>query len=86
MTAAAAPMKSGYNYTLQPGPQGLAAVIDCNGNAVALDYYVTAVPVDFGNTGSRAFGSNEGHVIWQDTMGVAPPEPFTPGGTISAIQ
>ena len=86
LTAAATPMKSGYNYTLTPGPLGLAAVADCNGNAVALDYYVTAVPVDFGNTGSRAFASNEGHVIWQDTMGVAPPEPFTPGGTIGPIQ
>jgi type II secretory pathway pseudopilin PulG len=85
LTAAASPIKSGYTYTLQPGPIGLAAVADCNGNAVSLDYYITAVPLDFGNTGSRAFASNEGHVIYQDTMGVAPPEPFTPGGTISPI-
>lgn len=86
MTSAATPMKSGYNYTLQPGPNGLAAAVDCNGNPVALDYYVTAVPIDFGNTGSRAFASNEAHVIFQDTMGVAPTEPFTPGGTITMIQ
>jgi type II secretory pathway pseudopilin PulG len=86
LTAVATPTKSGYTYTLQPGPLGLAAVADCNGNAVALDYYVTAVPLDFGNTGSRAFASNEGHVIWQDTTGAAPPEPFTAGGTVSPIQ
>jgi type IV pilus assembly protein PilA len=86
MTAAAAPMKTGYTYTLQPGPRGLAAAADCNGNVVANDYYVTAVPVDFGNTGSRAFASNEAHLIWQDTSGVAPTEPFTPGATVSPIQ
>ena len=86
LTSAATPTKSGYTYTFQPGPQGLAAQADCNGNAVALDYYITAVPVDYGNTGSRAFATSEGHVIWQDTSGTAPPEPFTPGGTITAIQ
>ena len=86
LTAAASPMKSGYTYGLKPGPSGLAPLLDCNGKAVALDYYVTAVPIDFGNTGGRAFASNEGHVIWQDTMGVAPPEPFTPGATVSPIE
>jgi type II secretory pathway pseudopilin PulG len=86
LTADVTPTKSGYTYTMTPGPLGLAAAPDCNGNAVALDYYVTAVPLDFGNTGSRAFASNEGHVIWQDTTGVAPPEPFTAGGTIAPIQ
>lgn len=86
LTSVAAPTKSGYTYTLQPGPNGLAAAVDCLGNPIALDYYVSAVPVDFGNTGSRAFASNEGHVIWQDTAGTAPPEPFTAGGTISQIQ
>ena len=86
LTGIATPLKSGYTYGLQPGPLGMAPVIDCNGNAVALDYYVTAVPLDFGNTGSRAFASSEGHVIWQDTTGVAPTEPFTLGGTVSRIQ
>jgi type II secretory pathway pseudopilin PulG len=86
LTASATPFKSGYNYTLQPGPLGLSAVTDCNGNPVSLDYYVTAVPLDFGNTGSRAFASNEAHVIWQDTTGVAPTEPFTAAGTVTPIQ
>jgi prepilin-type N-terminal cleavage/methylation domain-containing protein len=86
LTAVASPMKSGYTYTLQPGPVGIAALLDCNGKAVALDYYVTAAPIDFGNTGSRSFASNEGHVIWQDTTGTPPPEPFTAGGTIKPIE
>jgi type II secretory pathway pseudopilin PulG len=86
MTAVAAPAKSGYTYTLAPGPGGLTALLDCNGNAVALDYYVTAVPNAFGTTGNRAFASSEGNVIWQDMMGLAPPQPFTAGGTVSTIQ
>ena len=86
LTAAATPAKSGYTYTLEPGPAGLSGLVDCNGNPVSLDYYITAVPLDFGNTGSRAFASNEAHVIWQDTMGTAPTEPFTTGGTVAPIQ
>src|SRR5262245_7636713 len=86
LTSAASPMKSGYTYTLQPGPVGLAGQLDCNGKAVALDYYVTASPIDFGNTGSRSFASNEGHVIWQDSTNTPPPEPFTASGTIKPIE
>ena len=86
LTSAATPTKSGYTYAFQPGPKGLAAQTDCNGIPVALDYYITAVPVDYGNTGLRAFATSEGHVIWQDTSGTAPPEPFTAGGTITSIQ
>jgi hypothetical protein len=61
-------------------------VADCNGNPVALDYYISAVPLDVGNTGNRGFASNEGHVIWQDTTGIAPAEPFMAAGTVSPIQ
>jgi hypothetical protein len=53
---------------------------------VALDYYVTAVPLSYGNTGSRGFASSEQHVIWQDTTGAAPLEPFTTAGTVTPIQ
>jgi type II secretory pathway pseudopilin PulG len=86
MTAVAAPQKSGYAYTLQPGPGGLTALIDCNGNTIALDYYVTAAPLAFGNTGNRAFATSEANVIWQDPTGVAPVQPFTAGGNVSTIQ
>jgi hypothetical protein len=50
-----------------------------------LDYYVSAEPAAIGGTGRRAFASNQAHVIWQDLMGVAPVEPFTAGGTTSAM-
>jgi type II secretory pathway pseudopilin PulG len=86
LTGGPTPTKSGYTYTLQPGARGLAGVADCNGTPVALDYYFTSVPLDFGNTGSRAFASDEAFTIWQDTTGAAPVQPFTPAGTVSAIQ
>jgi type II secretory pathway pseudopilin PulG len=86
LTGSPTPSKSGYTYTLQPGPRGPAGLADCNGNAVALDYYVTAVPLDFGETGSRAFASNEEFTIWQDTTGAAPVQPFTPAATVSTVQ
>jgi hypothetical protein len=85
LTGTATPLKSGYNYTLQPGPVGLSGFTDCNGNATTLDYYVSAEPAAIGGTGRRAFASNQAHVIWQDLMGVAPVEPFTAGGTTSAM-
>ena len=85
LTVSVTPLKSGYNYTLQPGPVGLSGFTDCNGNATSLDYYVSAEPAAIGGTGRRAFASNQAHVIWQDLMGVAPVEPFTAGGTTSAM-
>jgi|SoiMethySBSTD1v2_1073268.scaffolds.fasta_scaffold35191_7 prepilin-type N-terminal cleavage/methylation domain-containing protein len=85
LTSAVAPLKSGYNYTLQPGQSGPSGFTDCNGNATALDYYVAAEPAAIGGTGRRAFASNQAHVIWQDLMGVAPVEPFTAGGTTAPM-
>jgi type II secretory pathway pseudopilin PulG len=86
LTGSPTPTKSGYTYTLTPGVRGPAGLADCNGNPVALDYYVTAVPLAFGETGSRAFASDEAFTIWQDTTGAAPVQPFTPAATVSAIQ
>jgi prepilin-type N-terminal cleavage/methylation domain-containing protein len=86
LTSNATPLKSGYTYTLQPGPIGQSGFTDCNGNATALDYYISAAPLAIGGTGRRAFASNQAHVIWQDLMGVAPVEPFTAGGTVSPME
>jgi prepilin-type N-terminal cleavage/methylation domain-containing protein len=86
MAVSANPMKSGYRYLLQPGVEGLSALTDCNGEPVALDYYVSAEPISVGQTGTRAFASNQAHVIWEDTSGVPPLEPFMPGPTTTPIQ
>jgi hypothetical protein len=86
LTSTATPLKSGYNYIMQPGPNGASGYTDCNGNATTLDYYISAEPLAIGSTGRRAFASNQAHVIWQDVMGVAPVEPFTVGGTTSPME
>jgi prepilin-type N-terminal cleavage/methylation domain-containing protein len=86
LTSSPTPFKSGYNYALQPGPVGQSGAADCNGNVTSFDYYVSTAPVAIGETGRRAFASNQAHVIWQDILGVAPVEPFTALGTVSPME
>lgn len=85
LTTNPTPLKTGYRFTLQPGPGGLSKYTDCHGASIAVDYYITAEPIRVGDTGSRAFASNQAHLIWQDTTGVAPVEPFTAGGAVSPL-
>jgi type IV pilus assembly protein PilA len=85
LTAGPTPQKSGYKYEMQPGTTGASGLGDCNGSPTALDYYLTAVPIDAGRTGVRGFGSNQGSAIWQDSSGLAPVEPFKAAGTVSAL-
>jgi hypothetical protein len=77
--------KNGYVFVLANGAGGLAGPADCNGMPTSTAFYVTAVPQTVGSTGERAFASNIGSGIWQNTAGTAPPEPFTASGTISPI-
>jgi type IV pilus assembly protein PilA len=79
--------KSGYTFTLANGANGVAAPLDCGGTGVATSttFYVTAIPQNVGTTGTRAFASNVGSAIWQNTAGTAPGEPFTAATTISAL-
>lgn len=86
LTVSPTPRKSGYTYELQTGPGGPSGLADCNGAPTTTEYYVSAVPLTVGSTGNRAFASNQGNVIWQDTTGVAPVEPFAEVGTVSSIQ
>lgn len=86
LTVSPTPLKSGYSYDLQPGPSGQSGLVDCNGGATSTEYYITATPQGVGSTGNRAFASNQGSVIWQDSTGVAPVEPFVEIGSVSAIQ
>ena len=85
LTTNPTPLKTGYRFTLQPGPGGVSKFTDCNGVAIAVDYYITAEPIRVGDTGSRGFASNQAHLIWQDTTGAAPVEPFTLAGTVSPL-
>ena len=86
LTASTTPQKSGYKYDLQAGPGGPSSLVDCNGAPTAAEYYLTAVPASPGKTGNRAFATNHAIIIWQDTTGIAPSEPFAPGPTSVPIE
>lgn len=79
--------KSGYTFTLAPGANAVAGPLDCGGTGVATSttFYGSATPQSVGTTGNRAFATNTGGAIWQDTSGVPPAEPFAAGGTISPL-
>jgi prepilin-type N-terminal cleavage/methylation domain-containing protein len=55
--------KSGFTVTLVSAT-GVAGPNDCNGTATETDYYVDAVPVDFGTTGNRSFNTNQAGTIF----------------------
>ena len=81
---AAAPQKSGYNFTLGAGAGSAAGPNDCNGTATITAYLSTAVPQTFGTTGGRSFSVNAGNTIWQANAAAAPTEPF--GAPATPIQ
>jgi prepilin-type N-terminal cleavage/methylation domain-containing protein len=79
--------KSGYNVALAAGANNVAATLAaCNATTGGSTYFASAVPITPGSTGQRAFATNQGGTIWQDTSGVAPTEPFTVGGNVNIIQ
>lgn len=82
---AAAPQKSGYNFTLGGGAAG-AGPADCLARATVSGYYATAIPQTFGTTGTRAFAVNAGNTIWQSTTAAAPTEPFAVSATVTPVQ
>ncbi len=87
MTAANPVQKSGYTTGLAAAGAAIAGGACAAFNPTA-NYYVTSVPITYGSTGTRCFASNGAGTIYQDTANncAAPPQPFTPGGTIAAIQ
>lgn len=84
-TASPTFQRSGYDFNLVAGGAGLSGLTDCNGAGTSTEYYVTAVPITVGATGARGFASSHASVIWQDTTGLAPVEPFAVAGTVSEV-
>jgi type IV pilus assembly protein PilA len=79
-------IKSGYNIALATAGAA-AGPNDCNGTATETDYYATAAALSWGSTGNRAFATDAGGAIFQETAAnTPPPQPLTPGGTITTIQ
>jgi prepilin-type N-terminal cleavage/methylation domain-containing protein len=83
---AVAPVKSGYTIGLTGGAAAPATLTSCNGASLVQSYYASATPALAGNTGMRAFATNQGGTVWQDTSGAPPAEPFIVTGTVSVIQ
>ena len=80
-------IKSGYNIALAVSASGNAGPNDCNGQPTQTDYYATAAALSWGSTGNRAFATDAGGAIFQETASnTPPPQPLTPGGTITTIQ
>jgi prepilin-type N-terminal cleavage/methylation domain-containing protein len=77
--------KSGYEFDMAPGAGAVAGPTDCFGNPTQTAYYARALPISVGMTGSRAFATNAGSTVWQDTSGVPPAEPFAMAGTVSPL-
>ena len=92
MTAGATVDKSGYRTTMVAGANGvpvLAANTNamCAGVGVTQGYYATAVAINWGLSGARAFATDEVGTIFQDSsQNVPPPQPLSQGGDIGPIQ
>jgi prepilin-type N-terminal cleavage/methylation domain-containing protein len=79
LSKAATVQHHGYRIQMGAGQGGgIGNIIDCNNNQTLVNYYTSAVPVAYANTGTRSFASNHLGAIWQNTDPTAPPEPFGP--------
>jgi type IV pilus assembly protein PilA len=79
-------LKSGYTIDLVTAGGGVGPN-DCNGTPSETDYYATAAALTWGSTGNRAFATDAGGAIFQETAAnTPPPQPLTSAGTITPIQ
>ena len=75
---------TGFIFALAAGAGSAAGPLDCAAEPTQTGYYFTADPVS-ANTGRRGFATSQHGTIWQDSTGVAPTEPFTPGPTVAPL-
>jgi prepilin-type N-terminal cleavage/methylation domain-containing protein len=67
-------IKSGYTVTVVAGANAiavLAAANTCNNTNSQSTYHATATPASVGQTGTRAFGTNNSGTIYQNFTGTA---------------
>jgi prepilin-type N-terminal cleavage/methylation domain-containing protein len=67
-------VKSGYTVSLAAATGGKAIALDCNGTASQSGYFATAIPVNVGTTGQRAFATGPSGTIFFTLDGSAPPQ------------
>ncbi|MBA2355559.1 MAG: type II secretion system protein [Acidobacteria bacterium] len=73
--------KSGYRFALGPSSGSLASPADCTAQPTQTGYYFAAEPLTV-ETGTLGLAINQGGMLWENSAGTAPPEPFAAGGTI----
>jgi prepilin-type N-terminal cleavage/methylation domain-containing protein len=69
-------VKAGYTMLIVPGTgasQVLAGAATCNGTTSQSAYHATATPATSGQTGTRAFATNNSGAVYQNYTGVAIP-------------
>ena len=79
-------VKSGYTIALVKSGTAADVALDCNGAKSQSGFYASAVPVQAGSTGQRAFSSSAAGTIYFDASGVAPTEAAMIAGTATPIQ
>jgi type IV pilus assembly protein PilA len=79
-------LKAGYRVTLAAATVSVAGAPDCNTTPTRTGFYSTAVPLDAGVSGHRAFSSTAEGTIYVDSGGVAPTEAAITAKAATAIQ
>ena len=79
-------LKAGYRVTLAPAAGSIAGPPDCNTTPTRTGYYSTAVPLDAGVSGHRAFSSTAEGAIYVDSGGAPPTEAAIAAHTATPIQ
>jgi hypothetical protein len=78
LAASATPQRNGYQFAMTQGQSDGGGAVDCMGQPTWSAYYASAVPVIYGSTGLRSFGTNQAGAIWQADGPTPPTEPFGP--------
>jgi type IV pilus assembly protein PilA len=79
-------VKSGYRVTLAAAAGSATGVPDCNTTPTRTGFYSTAVPLDAGVSGHRAFASTAEGAIYVDTGGIPPTEAAIAAHTATPLQ
>jgi type IV pilus assembly protein PilA len=80
LTSAASVLKSGFIVTMVPAAAALTIPFPAAGCVgTTTNYYVTAVPLKFGSTGTRSFATTDQATIFYTNTAVAPIDPIPSG-------
>ena len=72
-------VRSGYRFAAVAGFGATQGPNDCFGNPTRTTYYASAIPAAT-TSGRRAFATNATAMVWQNSEGNVPTEPFTATG------